>query len=163
MYPVLYNRFLGISIAGADDRALYGDYLKRLRLFQRMASDGFENYYDAIYYLAYSVYVEGVERPLDGLQISAGMSRMNNGMQFSVGPTDIRAVFDALQGRDGSITLIGAGGSLFDVPHGVRIDKAGLYCFEFNNFSIPLPHQPAEIYDAPNDTWKVLYECAPGL
>lgn len=162
LYPVLSNRLLGIEIAGADDRGLYTDYVKRLRAAHADAVEGFENYYDAIYYLAYSVYVAGVEKPLDGANISSGMGRMSSGTTFDVGPGDIEAIFQALKSRDVSIKLIGTGGSLFDVPSGTRIDKAGLYCFENLN-GATLAHSPAEIFDADASMWKAFFQCTPGL
>jgi hypothetical protein len=168
-YPVIYQRFLGINIAGADDRQVYNEYLKRLRFYQPAAVDGFENYYDAIYYLAYAIYKAGVA-PIDGKQISAGMASLNSGAPMDVGPTQttseggvsplIEQVFRELK-MNGSVQLIGADGSQFDVSHGVRIDKAGLYCFEDIN-GAPIPHQPAEIFDGVQ-TWTVFFQCAVGL
>jgi hypothetical protein len=171
-YRVVYQRFLGITIAGADDRDLYGEYQKRLKSFQKAAVvSGFENYYDAIYYLAYAVYIAGVEQP-DGPKISAGMSALSNGAPQKVGPFEktadggviplIEGVFQTLK-MNGSALLKGAGGSRFDVQHGARTDKAGLYCFEYNNMSIPTAHQPAEIFDPDQQKWTVIAQCAAGL
>jgi hypothetical protein len=170
-YRVVYERFLGINIAGADDRELYAEYQKRLRSYQPLAADGFENYYDAIYYLAYAVYGAGVA-PIDGSRISAGMSSLNSGVPLGVGPTEMAIdggviplmgqVFHELTVHR-SVQLIGVSGSQFDVSHGVRIDKAGLYCFQYNNGSTPIPHQPAEIFDAFQQKWTVLAQCTPGL
>jgi hypothetical protein len=172
-YPVIYQRFLGINVAGADDRDVLGEYQERLRNYQKLAADGFENYYDAIYYLAYAVYRAGVVS-IDGSNISAGMSSLSSGVPLKVGPMEvtidggvnqlIEQVFHELK-ASGSVQLIGASGSQFDVPHGVRIDKAGLYCFEYNNGSTPISHQPAEIFDAILQKWTVLAlaQCTPGL
>jgi hypothetical protein len=161
-FHVIYNRFLGISIAGTDDRPLYGEYLKRLRALHIEANAGFENYYDAIYYLAYAAYSQGVEQVV-GSRLSTGMTLLNSGTPQKVGPVDINSVYEQLTNQ-GSALMIGVGGSRFEVSTGVRIDKAGLYCFERPlNGGFPLPHQPAEIYDAQGLKWNVLFECTPGL
>lgn len=169
-YRILYQRFLGINIAGADDREVYAEYQTRLRASQKMAIDGFENYYDAIYYLAYAAYQAGVGQ-LDGRKISSGMTSLNSGAPQTVGPTElgpdggvnlIEAVFHELK-TNGSVLLVGAGGSQFDVQHGVRIDKAGLYCFEYVN-GVAVSHQPAEIFDPQKQAWTVIAaHCAAGL
>ncbi|HEV3189884.1 MAG TPA: hypothetical protein VGY54_05270, partial [Polyangiaceae bacterium] len=148
------------------------EYQKRLRNYQKQAADGFENYYDAIYYLAYAVYRAGVVS-IDGYNISAGMSSLSNGAPLKVGPMEtidggtiqlIDQVFRELKAH-GSVQLIGASGSQFDVSHGVRIDKAGLYCFQYNQGSPPISHQPAEIFDAVAQKWTVIAQarCTPGL
>jgi hypothetical protein len=170
-YRVIYQRFLGINVAGAEDRDVLAEYQKRLRFYQPLATDGFENYYDAIYYLAYAAYAAGVVS-IDGSRISAGMSSLNSGVPLKVGPMEvtidggmnqlIAQVFNELK-THGSVQLIGASGSGFDVTHGVRIDKAGLYCFQYNTGSTPISHQPAEIFDAFLQKWTVLASCAPGL
>jgi hypothetical protein len=171
-YQVIYQRFLGIYVAGADDRDVLAQYLERLRTSQPLAADGFENYYDAIYYLAYAIYRAGVVS-IDGHNISAGMSSLGNGVPLKVGSMEtidggtiqlIDQVFQELKAH-GSVQLIGASGSQFDVSHGVRIDKAGLYCFQYNTGSTPISHQPAEIFDAVAQKWTVIAQaqCTPGL
>ncbi len=172
-YQVIYQRFLGINVAGADDRDVLAQYVERLRNYQPLAAGGFENYYDAIYYLAYAVYRAGVVS-IDGRNISAGMSSLSNGAPMKVGPMEVTIdggtiqlidqVFQELKAH-GSVQLIGASGSQFNVSHGVRIDKAGLYCFQYNNGSTPISHQPAEIFDPAGPKWTVIAQaqCTPGL
>jgi hypothetical protein len=168
-FRVIYERFLGINVAGADDRDVYSEYQKRLRNYQKQAADGFENYYDAIYYLAYAIYRAGVVS-IDGRNISSGMSSLSNGVPLRVGPMGvidggmaqlIDQAFQELK-THGSVQLVGASGSGFDVMHGVRINKAGLYCFEDIN-GTPISHQPAEIFDAVQQKRTVLAQCTPGL
>jgi hypothetical protein len=171
--PWLYQRFLGITVAGADDRDILKEYLKRLRASQMAAVEGLENYYDSIYYLAYAVYAAYMAAvdptSIDGRKIASGMIQLNGGIPEKVGPgpiasVEIEKVFQDL--KTGSILLSGASGSKFDVSTGARINKAGLYCFQKINTAF-VAQMPAEIFDPDSvsaQKWTLLLpEVAPGM
>jgi hypothetical protein len=168
---VIYQRLLGINVAGADDRDVYNEYRKRLGAFNKDAGDGFENYYDSIYYLAYAVYAAGVES-VDAPHINAGMSQLSSGPEAKVGSIEmlddggtvnlIENAF-ALIKQNSSVQLFGAGGSEFENSSGVRIDKAGLFCYRYNNDSVPIYFAPAEIFDPKKQKWTSFNSCAAGL
>jgi hypothetical protein len=154
-FPILFQRFLGIAVAGADDRQVLNAY--KMRLPPMALKTGFENYYDSIYYLAYAVYYAGVE-PIDGKKIDEGMRLLSGVTPERVGPDGIQDVFRDL--GTGAILLYGAGGSKFDTSTGARIDKAGLYCF-LNVAGTAVPAEPAEIFDPDTHKWNVLPMYAP--
>jgi hypothetical protein len=128
--PLAYRRFVGVSVAGAEDRTLQNSYASRLlnRFEDALTDTG--NYYDATYFLAYAMYGAGSVDPLTGPDIARGMRRLLQGQEYGVGPVDIAAVFDAL-GTDGvTIALEGTlGPSDFDQESGVRYSVGGVFCF----------------------------------
>ncbi|HEX9296418.1 MAG TPA: hypothetical protein VF881_11295 [Polyangiaceae bacterium] len=126
-----YQRFLGINVAPPTDRTLYYDYLTRFKQHYSGVVEETENFYDAIYYLAYAMQAAGPDQPLSGLRIRDGMRRLLGGGQpYSVGPFDIGKVFGAL--NDGQpIELIGTlGPPNFDTISGARIDTGAVFCFK---------------------------------
>jgi hypothetical protein len=133
-YPDAHRRFLGIDVATADDPTLYYQYLDRLRspTAHPEAREGTENYYDPIYYLAYAMYRAGVDRPILGGNILAGMNATLAGARYDVGPDPIPFVFLALQPTHPplSIELVGTMGEPnFNQLTGTRVNRAALYCF----------------------------------
>jgi len=168
---IIYQRLLGINVAGADDRDVYNEYRKRLALFNMAAADGYENYYDSIYYLAYAVYAAGVESA-DANKIRGGMTQLSAGPEVRVGSIEmlddggtlnlIENAFAEIK-QNTSVLLIGTAGSEFDNTSGVRIDKAGLFCYRYNNGSTPISFSPAEIFDPKKQKWTIFDSCGAGF
>jgi hypothetical protein len=154
----IYKRFLGINVAGADDTRLYVEYFDRLHNRFPRAIPHTENFYDPLYYVAYSMYIAGVEQHLSGVQIRSGMARLLLGKIFDVGPGPIGDVFTELRNRQNSIELRGTMGlPVFD--SGSRKGRGALYCF-FNPQSYHLQEQ---VYDEGTQTWLGTFGCFDGF
>ncbi len=158
LFPDIYERFLGINIAGAEDQRLYHEYLDRLRARFPKALPETENFYDPIYYLAYSMYIAGVGHHLDGSQIRSGMLNLLFGQQFDVGPDPIPSIFDALRAKGSSIQLQGTMGLPF-FESGARKGKGALYCFADQSTE----HMQEQVYDADQQSWSGMFGCYGGF
>jgi hypothetical protein len=137
--PVRANeRFFGISAAGAEDRTLYNEYYTRLKASFPNAAAERENFYDAMYFLAYAVQAVG-PAPLSGKSIADGMQSLVSGTQqfpIGVGGSQDALAFLYTNSRITRIQLIGTlGPADFDTRTGTRVDTPGLYCFsrDFND------------------------------
>jgi hypothetical protein len=128
--PDAYKRFVGLSGAGAEDPTLQNQYASRLTgKFGTGANPDTGNYYDAVYFLAYSMVASGASVPT-APQIAKGMRRLIAGDRFDVGPTPIADVFDVLSEPETSIELYGTlGPPDFDAGSGVRIGTSSAFCF----------------------------------
>ena len=124
------RRFIGISIAGAEDTTLQRAYEGRLRKLFKAPDVDTANYYDAIYFLAYAMYGSGEEQPT-GDGIARGMQRLLSGTGFDVGPAAISKVFAALALPKGDgITLQSTLGPPSFDPNGVRPVNGSVFCFD---------------------------------
>jgi hypothetical protein len=163
-YPDVHKRFLGIDVATADDPTLYYEYLDRLKssTAHPLAHERTENYYDPVYYLAYAMYRAGVDRPIRGQNVLAGLNATLAGARYDVGPNPIPSVFAALDPREPalSIELVGTMGEPnFDPLTGTRRDRAALYCFpEPPNVVV---RQQVQVYIAP--AWTGTFDCFDGF
>ena len=154
VFPTMHERFLGLNVAGADDTRLYHAYLDRLRSAFPRARDQTENFYDPIYYLAYSMYVAGVEQRLDGTHIRGGMAHLLLGKVFDVGPIPIPDVFGELRNRPSTIQLVGTMGPPF-FESGARKGRGALYCFQGTDVA----HLQEQVYDPGTNTWSGTFSC----
>jgi hypothetical protein len=129
--PLAYRRYVGVSVAGAEDKTLQNSYASRLlpRFEDALTDTG--NYYDATYFLAYAMVGAGTAEPLTGPDIARGMRRLLEGQTFDVGPMDISDIFGALENAGTTIELQGTlGPPDFDGESGVRYAVGGVFCFE---------------------------------
>ena len=89
----LRARAAGVNSAAAPDPELYTSYLSRFRTaYSEVANpEGRENFYDAPYYLIYSVAASITRTPrLRGQDLLDGMRRISeSGMTVDIGPTQI--------------------------------------------------------------------------
>lgn len=125
------RRYLGIdgpSALDAGSRDAKNEYESRLLSLHASDAKGFENFYDAFYYLIYAMYAGGF--PVTSLGTARGMKRLYEGTEKAyVGPSGISDTFAQLQTRE-SIYLMGAlGAPSFDVTGG-RVDTGSVYCFD---------------------------------
>lgn len=124
-------RFLGVGIAGPEDRTAQFDYEGRLGgMFGNVFADT-ANYYDSTYLLAYAMYAAGIEQPLSGTSIALGMQRLISGPAIPIGPNDILATYDALSASPDATVEIQStlGPPSFDASTGVRPIDGNVYCF----------------------------------
>lgn len=124
------DRFVGISIASAQDTSLQNAYAVRLgNKFPNAYSDT-ANYYDAFYFLSYATYAADPPEPLLGSSIARGMRRLLSGDSFDPVPTQMSDVFAALAEPETTIRLqstLGPPG--FNEATGSRSVQASLFCF----------------------------------
>jgi hypothetical protein len=129
--PEMYTRFIGLSIAGAEDISLQNAYATKLLSRFPDAYPDSANYYDAVYYLAYAMYGSSDDGALTGPGIADGMKRLLSGdAEFDVGSMSINDVFDALDVPGSTIHVRSTlGPPSFDPETGVRPVDAGVFCF----------------------------------
>ncbi len=130
----LKERMLGVNWAAAEDSSLYGTYY--VNLFGSYGDSGLtltgsENFYDAAYYLMYSVAAAGQVPSLSGSDVAAGMKRIVTGStSFDVGRADVGDALIAL-GTGGKIALQGTlGPPDFDTATGARHGLPSIYCVD---------------------------------
>src|SRR4051812_37689618 len=91
--PDAYTRFIGLSAARASDPLLYKQFTTRLLSKFPDANLETENFYDAMYFMAYAMFGAGPVAELTGPGIASGMLRLLDGQQsYDVGPTEISSV-----------------------------------------------------------------------
>jgi hypothetical protein len=123
------ERFVGIEAAGALDQRLQNQYADRLRGVDSNADVDTGNYYDAFYYLAYSMYAAEKLPSLTGADIRFGLGRLLTGPSYNVGPP-IAEVYEALRPENSQIKLIGTlGPPDFDM-NGNHIDSGAVFCIQ---------------------------------
>jgi hypothetical protein len=132
----LNERILGINWPSASDQTVYKQYIERWKSRYVTREDGFENYYDSMYYLLYgiaaaskikgSIAIQG-NNVVDGLlrviELSASVP------QVKVGPDDMATAVSLLQSAPKSkVELIGAMGPPNWDAGGGRNDAGSVWC-----------------------------------
>jgi len=134
-FPGLQQRIAGVNFAGAEDRAALDGYLSRFGAEYLGASDptSQENFYDAAYFLMYSIAAAGSVTPFTGSDAVRGMRRLvdpTSPFQYEVGPGDMSDVLATLAVTSG--TRLGLTGTLgppdWDVGTGARAARASVWC-----------------------------------
>jgi hypothetical protein len=144
----LKSRVAGFNAAASSDKKLIKEYLGRFRSeFQgEMNVEGFENFYDAPYFLMYAAAAQVAHTAaLRGQDLADGMKRLVdlNAPQFAVGPGRIGAALQAL--NLGSIRLEGTMGPPdFDERTGGRLTPGSVWCVD----SMNVVHSDVLRYDA---------------
>jgi len=127
----LFQRILGVNWPAAADNTVYEEYQARWSSRYGKREDGYENFYDAMYYLLYGVAAS--KAPLNGVKLTNGFSRVTaHGTkvpQISVGPgDDMVSSINALKDANSEIELIGAMGPPNWDDNGARHDPASIWC-----------------------------------
>lgn len=133
----LRERELGINFSGAEDKTLYNAYLPNLLADNPGATyvlEGSENFYDATYFLMYSVVAAGNVPKLRGTDIAAGMLRLLGPSpdEYDVGPLDVTRATGFLRANpDDLIELYGTMGPPdFNTGSGARRGRFSLWCVD---------------------------------
>lgn len=132
------DRTLGVNFAGATDTSLYDEYLLRLKATYNtpgLVLDGSENFYDAAYFLMYSIAAAGNPPRLTGREVALGMTRLLDGqLEFRVGE-NVAGAIDTLEKTSLSISLHGTMGPPdFHTSTGVRRGLPSIYCIDDGSF-----------------------------
>jgi len=128
----LYQRILGVNWPAAADQSVYEAYQARWVSAHAQRADGYENFYDAMYYLLYGV--AAARAPLTGKQIAAAMPRVTSSgnkipqVDVGPGPDMVTYVGTLAQSTSEKIELIGAMGPPDWDVNGARSDAASVWC-----------------------------------
>jgi len=152
--PATYQRYLGINIAGPEDRTLYNDYMKRLRALYMQAIEETDNHYDSAYFVGYSMYLAGVEQHLTGLLLVSGMLRLTGGPSYDVGPLPMPSILDVLRDRQHSIQLRDTMGPV-SFHSGVRDTTGSIYCFDDQGTF----NADVQMFDKATGKWTKTFSC----
>lgn len=145
-FPSLNERVIGVSVAVARSSEVYGAYRRNLgaQYPDREHLEGGENFYDAAYFLLFSVAAAGAVPELSGEDIGAGMTRLTAGNRLLMGQSSIADVLRSLENPTTSIALEGTlGAPNFEVATGTRRTTAGsVWCVTRD-----VDHDPEFHYD----------------
>lgn len=147
------GRTLGVNFAGASDPTLYNLYLSRLKSTYSSSGlvfDGSENFYDAAYFLMYSIAGAGDPSRLTGREVALGMTRLITGSsELDVGPGDVEQIVGTLRAISNStIALQGTmGPPTFNTSTGARRGLPSIYCLDGSSFQ-----QDVMTYDPETET-----------
>jgi len=133
IFSPVHGRLLGVNFAGADNTTLYDQYLSKLKSTYSVdfPLDGSENFYDAAYFLMYSIAGAGSPPRLTGAEVALGMTRLVSGQtSFNVGTRDVSDVIGYLRGSPGAtLSLQGTmGPPNFHTGTGARRGHPSIYC-----------------------------------
>ena len=166
-------RIAGIDVATTTDTTDYMNYVNHfLGVYPGQQADlGQENYYDAMYFLVYSVVAAGHVAPLGGANLAQSVQRLVAGTQYSMGPgSDMGNIVGALSAPQGKISLFGAlGPPTFDLRTDARIGQGGVYCVARNTTSgaASYSYDVLRVTSTPADggagTLGGTFSCYPGL
>lgn len=130
-HRMLELRMAGINFASAEppavalaeyEQALHDAYLQEAEL-------GYENFYDAAYYLIYALAAADRVIKLDGNHLAAAMRRLVTGREFNVGHRDIKEAFGWLSAsKFYTIALNGTLGAPNFDANGARSDPGSVWC-----------------------------------
>lgn len=157
--PSVRTRFAGVNVASAVDQKLYNTYQIAFDTAYPEAAGhrGYENYYDAAYYLIYSAAAAGNVPTLSGDDLARGMSRLLSGQAFGVGQMDIPDALSALQSSSrAKITLNGTDGPpSWDPGTGGKVGPGSVWCVDSSS------KQRADVlrYDDTTQTLTGTFSC----
>jgi hypothetical protein len=141
--PPLFQRFIGLNWPAAKDQTINDAYQARWKLAYGKEERGYENFYDATYYMMYGVAAARV--PITGQKIRDGITRVTSTLSTvpvaAVGPNaDMdQYIHDLSTDTSLNIQLVGAmGPPTWDIGGG-RNDPGSVWCV--NNLGTSHPDQ----------------------
>jgi hypothetical protein len=159
----LHTRLAGVNVASALDQTLYNTYQIAFdTAYPEVAGQrGYENFYDAAYYLVYAAAAAGSVKTLTGDDLARGMARLVSGQPFGVGQSDIPSALSALQSSSqATIALSGTDGPpSFDPGTGSKIGPGSVWCVDSAS------KQRADVlrYDESTSTLTGTFPCIAGF
>jgi hypothetical protein len=130
------TRVSGIGVASASDPHELIAYQNRFlgQFTNGQSALGYENYYDAMYFMVYAAVGAGRVPNLTGTNMAQGMLRLLSGTSYDMGPAAMGSIFGALGAPTGTISLFGALGSPdFTRATGARVGQGSVYCVNHNS------------------------------
>jgi hypothetical protein len=135
----LHQRVLGVNWPAAADSSVYDDYQDRWFSAHGQFEHGYENFYDAAYYLLYGI--AAARSPLTGPLIAKGLIRVTDlgATRIEVGPNDdMKPTISSLSTSSRStIELVGAMGPPSWDEFGARNDAASVWCLNAIGTAFP--------------------------
>ncbi len=166
-FPTLNQRVVGVAAAVARNGDVYGAYRRNLQALHpdERALEGGENFYDAGYFLLFSVAAAGAVPELSAEQIGAGMTRLVAGTRLPMGQPGIRVVLFALRNPAASVALEGTLGEPdFDVAAGTRRGAQGsVWCVTRDAEQRPEFHYDVLVLDSSGGALIGELGCVPGF
>jgi len=134
------KRFLGVQYAGAADKAdpksQYQQFLKRFAEANPTVAptsyESVENYYDAVYWLAYGLFAAGPGAPIEGKSFADGVRKLLSGPDIVPGTVaQIAASFQSISNFGDGTTFQGSLGKPdFDTASGAQRSVGAAYCYQ---------------------------------
>lgn len=150
------KRFLGVQYAGASDREQHKQWLNRMDAryskgtssASRSDYEASENFYDAVYWLAYGLAAAGPSAPTTGESFAYGVRRLVDG-SFTIHPGPSDAITNAFRSiGNGKTTFVGAlGPPDIDLAFGTWNSVGAAYCYGLLNDETPSTAQYVPTYD----------------
>jgi hypothetical protein len=163
LVPEVAERIAGVNAPSAADAALYDTYQIAFdSAYPDVAGTrGYENYYDAAYFLIYSAAAAGSVAELTGREMARGMTRLLAGPEYAVGIDDIPEVLSVLSSSSAArVTLNGTlGPPSFDSATGTRQDAGSVWCVDADGFE----HADVLRYDADSGQLTGEFSCISGF
>jgi hypothetical protein len=127
----LVRRMLGINWASAPDTTIYDSYVGRWQFAYPEERDrlGYENFYDAAYYLLYAAAAAG-QNLQSGANIAQGMNRLLSGPAYAVGPDRMGQAMGILSVPSATIQLNGTLGPPAFNLDGTRDSPGSVWCID---------------------------------
>ncbi len=128
------KRFLGVQYAGSVEPTPKADFLLRMKdAYPEVDSATYsatENFYDAIYWMAYGLYAAGPGAPSTGESFKLGVRNLLSGPRISPGSVKTLADGFLALSTAGSATFVGAlGPPDIDPAKGTWRSVGGVYCY----------------------------------
>jgi hypothetical protein len=130
--PTLGRRMVGVNGAAATNTGNYNAYRNswNTEFPDEMGVEGYENFYDAAYYLIYATaagqFVSG-----DGQDLRRGMTRLLQGPEYNVGEGELPRALQALAVPSATIQLNGTlGPPNFNPLDGTRQSDGSVWCVD---------------------------------
>lgn len=152
------RRFIGLQYAGAADKndpqSQYQQFLKRFAeknpTVDPATYAGVDNYYDAVYWLAYGLYAAGPGAPVQGSSFGEGVRKLVTGPDVFPGTVaQISSAFTTIT-TSSEATFRGAlGVPNFDTASGAQRSVGSVYCYEKNSAAKYVPKYDVLRYAGP--------------
>lgn len=164
--PTVRTRFAGVNVASAADQTVYNTYeIAFAQAYPETQTGtqqwrGYENFYDAAYYLIYSAAAAGNVQSLTGDDLARGMGRLLSGQRWNVGQKDMPSALQGLQIAQAKISLYGTlGAPNFDPGTGERLGPGSVWCIDTTS------KQRADVlrYDEATKTLTGAFPCFTGF
>lgn len=129
------KRFLGIQYAGAAEAEQKTEFLKRMKdewppEIDPVSYAATENFYDAVYWLAFGLYAAGPAAPATGNSFQEGVRKLLSGPRIYPGAVATLADSFLALTTAGSATFVGAlGPPDIDSAKGTWRSVGGVYCY----------------------------------